>query len=521
LCRLAQAAVLLYVWRIHRSYIPARDWAIGSLTAVPGLLLLGLRDFIPDWASVVAANGSVLLGWMIFDFGLMRAAGRRPPWRCGFTLCGLAVALIAWFSLVKPDYPSRLVISSAAIILFDALAAASCLTRSSNGMETTLRLIGLVLATHMLSCLWRTFGVATAAIPSLLTPALSQIQYSLAGILGTMVVTALVALLTSQNLQKELREQARSDPLTKACNRRTLDEVVACQWPSAARNSEPLSCLMLDIDHFKRFNDRYGHQAGDAALVAVSSAARTLLRAEDTWCRFGGEEFLAILPRTDAAQALIVAERLRVRIAAIPLDGPEEPRRVTVSIGVANARTDTMSWTELVGRCDRALYLAKEKGRNRVELAGEASEAAVGAGFVRLAWREAYACGREPIDEQHRRLFEITNDLLAALLAGRPKAACQECIHTLLADVEKHFHDEEAIIRAAEYPGAEAHAAIHRELMLKARMLAEKYDQDVLTVGEMFDYLARDIVSRHLLVEDRKFFPFLRQRGRTETPRRG
>jgi len=325
-----------------------------------------------------------------------------------------------------------------------------------------------------------------------------------------MVVTPMLVLLTAQKLQEELRDLACRDPLTSACNRRTLDEVVSDHWPRASASGEPLCCLMLDIDHFKDFNDRYGHQAGDQALVAVSKAARALLRAEDTWCRFGGEEFLALLPRTEAAQAMLVAERLRHTIAALPLDAWERSRRVTVSIGVAEARAESVSWPELVGHCDRALYLAKNRGRNQVVLAEGDTQNLDEAAFVHLSWDPAYACGQPEIDDQHRRLFAASNTLLTALLTGWPKPACQELIEALLTEVLTHFHDEELIFRAAGYVEADAHAAIHQTLFDKARELAEKYAKDVLTLGEVFDFLAKDVVSRHMLSEDRKFFPCLR-----------
>jgi diguanylate cyclase (GGDEF)-like protein/hemerythrin-like metal-binding protein len=513
LCCLAQAGVLLYVWKIHKTFAPAREWGTGALLTVPGLLFIGLRDIIPLWASVIVANGFILYGRMLFNYGVMHAAGRRPSWIFGHMLCGVAVVLLIWFSLVDPDFPSRAVVFNTALILLDGLTVASCLTYAGTGPTATFRILAAVFALHILSCLWRTLEAMVDHIPSLFSPALAQSQYFVFSIVSTMVVTTLLVLLTAQKRQKELYEQARHDPLTKACNRRTLDEIVSCQWQNAAQFDEPVTCLMLDIDDFKGFNDRYGHQAGDAALVAVSAAARSMLRAEDTWCRFGGEEFLALLPNIDARQALIVADRLREKIASLALGEPGSNERVTVSIGVADARAGTVSWTDLVGRCDRALYKAKTSGRNRVEVAEENLDTASLPGLVRLAWDEAYACGQESIDNQHRRLFEVANTLLTALLTGWPKTACQELIDMLLSDVLVHFRDEEAILSAAGYPGTDEHAVIHTELLAKAKTLAQRYHDDVLTIGEVFKFLVTDVVSRHMLVDDQKFYPWLARRA--------
>lgn len=504
LCRLAQGAVLFYVWKIHNTYRPAREWALGALIAAPGLLLVGLGDIAPDWASVAGANAFLLTGWMVFDFGVMRAAGRRPPWRFGAGLVLAAVGATAYFSLVAPDYSTRSMVHNATVIVLDALAAASCLASRSPALGTTLRLLAGVYGVHIASCLWRCFGDASGPAPAPLAPALSQIQYGYVSIASTVVVTTLLVLLTSQELQAKLRDMARHDPLTRVCNRRTLEEVVTCRWPEAVRNDESLACLMLDIDHFKRFNDSFGHQAGDAALVAVSETARRMLRGDDTWCRYGGEEFLALLPRVEAGEAVRVAERLRRRIGALSLDG----RTITVSIGVAAATASSVHWTELVGRCDQALYRAKENGRNRVELAEAAPEEAGGA--VRLVWRDAYACGHMAIDAQHRALFDAANALLASLLAGAAKPVCRRRIKTLLGEVERHFQDEEAIFTAAGYPEAELHRAIHRQLRERADALLDKYERDALPLGELLDFIATDMVSRHMLAEDRKFFPFLK-----------
>ncbi|MGD9611164.1 MAG: diguanylate cyclase [Desulfovibrionaceae bacterium] len=519
LCRLAQGGVLLYVWRIHRNFAPARDWGLGALVAVPGLVLLGLRGLVPDWASMLLAYAFVLPGWMLFDFGLIRAAGRHPPWRLGMGTCGLALGFLAWYGLVDPGFSARMLATTAALLVFDGTTAAICLLQRGQGMGLTLRILGGVLLVNILSDLWRASGIADVRPLWLFTPLPAHIQYGFVAILSTVIVTPLLVLLTAQKLQEELRDLACRDPLTSACNRRTLDEVVSDHWPRASASGEPLCCLMLDIDHFKEFNDRYGHQAGDQALVAVSKAARALLRTEDTWCRFGGEEFLALLPRTEAAHAMVVAERLRHTIAALPLDAWERSRRVTVSIGVAEARAESVSWPELVGRCDRALYLAKNRGRNQIALAEADAANLDEAAFVCLTWDPTYACGQQAIDEQHRRLFSASNTLLTALLTGWPKPACQELIEALLAEVLTHFHDEELIFRAAGYAEADAHAAIHQALLDKARTMAEKYTQDALTLGEVFDFLAKDVVSRHMLAEDRKFFPCLRTGLPTLGPR--
>jgi len=152
------------------------------------------------------------------------------------------------------------------------------------------------------------------------------------------------------------------DGLTEVANRRLFDETLALEWRRGARTHKPVSLLIVDIDHFKRYNDEHGHQAGDECLRAV---ARTLQgavhRAADCVARYGGEEFVVLLPETDSEHARQLAELARSRVEGLELD-------VTVSIGVATATPDREieHAEDLVKQADEALYAAKDAGRNRV-----------------------------------------------------------------------------------------------------------------------------------------------------------
>ncbi len=181
--------------------------------------------------------------------------------------------------------------------------------------------------------------------------------------------------MTAQKLQEELDRQARRDPLTNAFNRRAFDEFADREWSRALRHGSPLCFLMIDIDHFKAFNDRHGHGMGDAALQKVSATAQTVLRPEDIWSRYGGEEFLALLPQTTGDQALAIAERLRATIARTEFETPSERPHLSVSIGVAQNNGADKTWREVADSADRALYRAKASGRNRVILRDAAAMA--------------------------------------------------------------------------------------------------------------------------------------------------
>jgi diguanylate cyclase (GGDEF)-like protein len=135
----------------------------------------------------------------------------------------------------------------------------------------------------------------------------------------------------------------------------------------ARRQSHGISMVMFDIDHFKRINDSHGHNVGDRVLVHLSQAVRAEMRAGDTFARIGGEEFVMLLPRSDEAQALLVAERLRALIASLEISsGPCTGLRITCSFGVASLSAQHSSVDALYVASDTALYQAKEAGRNCV-----------------------------------------------------------------------------------------------------------------------------------------------------------
>jgi diguanylate cyclase (GGDEF)-like protein len=164
-----------------------------------------------------------------------------------------------------------------------------------------------------------------------------------------------------------IRTLATIDELTSLANRRYMNEVLAAE-ERRGRTGRPACVALLDIDYFKQVNDRHGHAAGDAVLRSFAGAARAELRASDVLARWGGEEFLLMLPNTEPAEAARVLQRIGARVAAIAVPGFELARPVSFSGGLA-ARGDGESFDEAIGRADRALYQAKSSGRDRVVMA--------------------------------------------------------------------------------------------------------------------------------------------------------
>ncbi|TDV34304.1 diguanylate cyclase (GGDEF)-like protein [Paraburkholderia caballeronis] len=186
--------------------------------------------------------------------------------------------------------------------------------------------------------------------------------------------------------EAELMRLAVTDPLTGLANRRALDRRLASEWQHAVHDETPLSVLFIDIDHFKRFNDTYGHAAGDEVLTVVAERiASALRRSVDTVARYGGEEFAVILPGTPAGSAARIAEKVRRRVEAANVAHSDSPQgRVTVSIGCATSLPpDGGSGARLLAAADRQLYEAKAAGRNQVRtqvVSGDSVEPPLAAG---------------------------------------------------------------------------------------------------------------------------------------------
>jgi diguanylate cyclase (GGDEF)-like protein len=182
------------------------------------------------------------------------------------------------------------------------------------------------------------------------------------------VADQLTVAVKQAHLFAEMQQQALTDGLTGCYNRRSFDLQLQRDLHLATRMRQPISLIMIDLDHFKNINDRAGHEAGDLALCMLAEILRSELRAVDTAARFGGDEFAIILPQASIEGACIVAERLRVRIAQmdIPGHGP-----ITASFGIASFPVHASSRDTIVVAADRALYKSKHSGRNCISLPSE------------------------------------------------------------------------------------------------------------------------------------------------------
>lgn len=307
-----------------------------------------------------------------------------------------------------------------------------------------------------------------------------------------------------------LEQESLTDRLTGLWNRRFLERTAAAELARSKRHRQPLAAVLFDIDHFKNVNDTHGHLAGDAVLRELASLTRSILRASDSLVRWGGEEFLVLMPHTTHAAAAVAAENLRRLVAAhaFPSVG-----RLTISLGVAEALPGE-DMDRFFARVDAALYRAKDSGRDRVvtDPTG-ASDAwsSSGDAVVELVWHDSYACGEPTIDAEHEELFRLANRLIAASLRqATDRPAFLEALDRLIDHVARHFADEERILAARGYAKLAQHGTAHRRLVARALELKAAAHRGDATTGALVEFLAHEVVARHLLIADRDFYPLFR-----------
>ena len=200
--------------------------------------------------------------------------------------------------------------------------------------------------------------------PADIMDGLTNRTFSIVVILGTAL-----CLNKLSEYERRLLVQSMTDSLTGLLNRRSFMDLSSKEETRARRHGDPFSVLMLDIDHFKKINDTYGHPVGDLAIKALATVCSNALRPHDILARYGGEEFVLTLPHTPAEGARTVAERIREQVQKMEVASDQGPVRFTVSIGVSTYVSGE-AFDQIVERADKALYTSKHGGRNRVTVAG-------------------------------------------------------------------------------------------------------------------------------------------------------
>jgi diguanylate cyclase (GGDEF)-like protein len=354
--------VLIILGRIFpKTILGLKEWICACSLMVVSAFLFTLQETIPVVFSSLGANIAVMAGIMMMHVSLCRFAERRPRYGSLLLILVLVSMLLAWFTLVDANYRNRVMIVTAInLSIFSACAGVLFNIPHKSLAE---RFTGSIFLLTALVSLVRFIAAAgghdSGQYPS--SRSLLQMTYLATFSFSLIALTIGFMLMVSNRLHSRLEYLASHDALSGAYSRGAFFELLAKELQHVRRHHQPLSLLMIDLDDFKSINDLYGHPIGDAVLVDFVARARLVLRLPDFLGRYGGEEFVVLLPNTGLPEALLVAQRICTSVAT----ASNPP--YTVSIG---ATTTTKGFEEVhafLTMADQALYQAKKNGKNQVQ----------------------------------------------------------------------------------------------------------------------------------------------------------
>ena len=359
---LLMAAVMFLLRRIYPPTIHGLlHWSIAPVLCCISTVLFAARGLIPDLFSSAAGNLIFLAGAVMFYFGSQRFHGVEPSYRFWGAVLSAAAPAFVWFIAVDPRYDVRVILFTAVMMWILATHARLLLTVGTTNVFT--RPTGYLL---ILQCGFLMLRMVDAlqgnGIGGLLDPSRAQVTYLMAYTFTFLLLAMGLILMAAERMRMEFEHMATYDSLTSALTRRAWLESCGRELERCRRHHHGMAILMMDMDHFKNVNDTHGHQMGDRVLVDFSERVRLQLRQPDRLGRFGGEEFVLLLPETSLDDAVKVAQRIRASRRL----SPNLPQ-CTVSIGVATYEVESDTLNSLLARADAALYRAKDLGRNRVE----------------------------------------------------------------------------------------------------------------------------------------------------------
>lgn len=350
------------------TYRESMNWWVAAMMLLPGsYVMLALRDVWPPWFTVGVSNALVggAFACVAIALEVFQSRLRR---RTHLALLVVAVVVCTvGLPYVLPTPAARLAVI--ATLLAAPLGSGLWnLYRKPVPVGRSHHILGFVLGLGVVILLFRaaTMFINPAQLQATFQFSLVQVLTYAVGSVLPVVASFGFLLMCTERSQRELLHAAGTDYLTGSFNRRAIEQHGARSIAAARRHGMPLAILVVDIDHFKRINDDLGHAAGDLALVQAVTRIRTTLRTEDILGRLGGEEFIVLMPNTDSASAVSAGERIRQGFSATPLRMGGDERTVTLSIGVAVLAPADRLFSQLLQRADRAMYAAKNAGRDLV-----------------------------------------------------------------------------------------------------------------------------------------------------------
>ena len=371
--------VMLNVWYQNRKrFRGTSHWLIYYILQTLGILLIILKDSIPDFFSTIFANSVIVCSMMFFLVGLQRFIDRKATYILNLIFLILFSILYYYFRVVDPSFKIRVLLFTISVMIIISQSLYLLLFQTEKSKRIIYRNTAIVCVFLLVLYCFRVvaaFFIYSPEIDFYSAGVIDSIIMMSSQMLGIMMTFSLVLMINmrlfldvqqfaeeKELMVQELRRLANTDGLTGVYNRSKIEQILTIEVLRSRRYKHPLSIIIADIDHFKLVNDTYGHNVGDVVLTGIASMMKEHVREVDTVGRWGGEEFLIVCPETTAEGAKKLAEKLRKKIERHQF---KDIGIKTVSMGVAQIEEE--DWDEdMLKRADKNLYKAKRNGRNRV-----------------------------------------------------------------------------------------------------------------------------------------------------------
>jgi diguanylate cyclase (GGDEF)-like protein len=365
----AAMSVVMYVMHLsfRREVQGLGHWAAGLVLMVCSGVVFATLAVLPAWLVLPLGNLTLVTGIGLSMVGVRAFYGQPPAWRVYHALWVLDLLAMGWWLLVQPSFAMRVAAFSFIVSVFYIDQLRQVWQRGERHFAS--RFFGVLLAVQTVVVLTR--GVAAlvigaATVDLMRNSSLANVYLAVSSFMALLLTVGFLVLAT-RRLQRVLEQRSTHDPLTEVLNRRGFGEAYAWACARQRRGAGALALMAIDLDHFKAINDQLGHAEGDRVLVKVASVIKRTLRENDSVARFGGEEFIVLLPDTTLVRAQQAATRIQTLLADV-----ERPC-CTISIGIASQLPGDETLDSVLARADAALYRAKEGGRDRVEIADAAT----------------------------------------------------------------------------------------------------------------------------------------------------
>jgi len=362
--------LLLFAWAQNTAIYAVCWWGFAHLIRAASVMLFGMYGTVPDLITIDLANALLFTAFAVTWTGARVFDGR--PIEPVYLVTGAVLwLLVSRLPVLAEDINTRALIASGIITTYTWLTAYEFWRGRSEQLVSRWPAIFMLFA-HGALYLLRTPLVAMlpwSAADASMYGSVWLTVLSFEALLFTISVAFILLAMAKERTELRHRTAAMVDPLTGIANRRAFLHEAEELTKRHLAKPRPTAVLLIDLDHFKSINDRFGHALGDRVLEVFTEAARQSFRASDLIGRLGGEEFAAIMHDISHEKAFAMAEHLRERFAQSALEVDGRPVRATVSIGVVVCHEAALDVPELLAQADQALYFAKENGRNRVEVA--------------------------------------------------------------------------------------------------------------------------------------------------------